>query len=201
MAEQTGLIIPIGEFVLSEALSYTTKWSQYHTGAFRIAVNLSPRQFRDPNLVSMIEQSMAKYAVPANCLEMEITEGVLMSGHRYIDEAMAALADLGVSIAMDDFGTGYSSISYLRSYPFNVLKVDRSFVNDIDVNQADRELINAAIAMAHGLRLKVVAEGIETEEQLDYLNQLGCDYGQGYLFSKPVTADEIEKMLNTGGQI
>lgn len=120
-----------------------------------------------------------------------------MSGHNYIDEALKALSKLGISIAMDDFGTGYSSLSYLRNYPFNVLKIDRSFVNDITVDSSDRELINAAIAMAHGLNLKVVAEGVETKEQLDVLKTMGCDYAQGYLFGKPMPASDMTAMVKS----
>ena len=122
-----------------------------------------------------------------------------MSGHGYIDAALVELKNLGVSIAMDDFGTGYSSLSYLRSYPFDVLKIDRSFVSDITVDPADRELINAIVAMAHSLRLKVVAEGVESEEQLAFLKNLGCDYAQGYLFSKPVTAESMAGILELKG--
>ncbi len=118
-----------------------------------------------------------------------------MSEDSYIEEALVAMSELGICISMDDFGTGYSSLSYLRNYPFNVLKIDRSFVSDITENLADSELINATIAMAHGLNLKVVAEGIETEEQLTYLKQLNCDYGQGYLFGKPMPAIKITELL------
>ncbi|MCK4675284.1 MAG: EAL domain-containing protein, partial [Gammaproteobacteria bacterium] len=159
------------------------------------AINLSPRQFRDPNLIAFIEKAIVQSGVSGESLELEITEGVLLSGHAHIDNALAALNDLDVSIAMDDFGTGYSSLSYLRSYPFDVLKIDRSFINDITVDTADRELVNAAIAMAHSLGLKVVAEGVETEEQLALLAVQGCEIAQGYLFSKPVSAEEITGML------
>jgi len=128
---------------------------------------------------------------------LEITEGVLMSGHSFIDDALVALGNLGVGLAMDDFGTGYSSMSYLRRYAFDTLKIDRSFVNDITVDSADRELVNATIAMAHGLGLKVVAEGVETEAQLAHLAAQACEYAQGYLFSRPVAPDEITKLLES----
>lgn len=118
-----------------------------------------------------------------------------MSGHTFIDEALAALCKLGVGLAMDDFGTGYSSMSYLRKYPFNTLKIDRSFINDIMMDPADRELVNATIAMAHGLGLKVVAEGVETKEQLIHLVKQNCEYAQGYFFSKPVLPEKIIEML------
>ncbi|MGI9287997.1 MAG: putative bifunctional diguanylate cyclase/phosphodiesterase, partial [Pseudomonadales bacterium] len=191
IAEQTGLISPIGEFVLNNALAITAKWQREHDAKFRMAVNISPLQFRDPDLVSYIENTIHQSEVTADSLELEITEGVLMSGHSYIDEALAALSDHGVGIAMDDFGTGYSSLSYLRNYPFDVLKIDRSFVNDITVDPAVRELIIATIAMAHGLGLKVVAEGVETEEQLSFLKEHGCDCAQGYLFGKPESAENF----------
>jgi diguanylate cyclase (GGDEF)-like protein/PAS domain S-box-containing protein len=195
IAEQTGLIVPIGEFVLTEALTMTPYWQNECGGSFTVAVNLSPRQFRDPNLVPFIERSLSESGIMNKTLELEITEGVLMSGHGYIAKALKNINTLGINIAMDDFGTGYSSLSYLRKYPFDVLKIDRSFVNDITVDKADRELVNAAIAMAHSLGLKVVAEGVETEEQLALLADQGCDIAQGYLFSKPVPADKISEMI------
>ncbi len=197
ITEQTGLIIPVGQFVLNEAMTMAAKWQQIYGETFTIAVNLSPSQFRDPNLVPYIEITMQQSGLADNTLELEITEGVLMSGHAYIDDALATLNNLGVGIAMDDFGTGYSSLSYLRSYPFDTLKIDRSFVNDITVDKADLELVNAAIAMAHGLGLKVVAEGVETEEQLTHLATHGCEFAQGYLFSRPVPAEEITAILES----
>ena len=121
-----------------------------------------------------------------------------MSGHSYITESISGLHALGVSIAMDDFGTGYSSLSYLRNFPFNVLKIDRSFINDITADPADRELITAIVAMSQSLKLKVVAEGVETEEQFSELKMIGCDYAQGFLFSKPVILQELEQMLERG---
>jgi diguanylate cyclase (GGDEF)-like protein/PAS domain S-box-containing protein len=195
IAEDTGMIVNIGKLVVTEALRTLSKWQSMLNHPFTMAVNLSPRQFRDPNLVSFIEHALHQFELPAESLELEITEGVLMSGHNYIDDALNALNDLGVSIAMDDFGTGYSSLSYLRSYPFNVIKIDREFINDLTQDPRDRELVSAAIAMAQGLGLKVVAEGVETEAQLEYLSSWGCDYGQGYLFSKPVSHEEITKIL------
>lgn len=198
IAEQTGLIVPIGQFVLNEALSIIPRCHKENNVDFHMAVNLSPRQFRDPHLVSSIEKTLQRHGISSKLLELEITEGVLMSGHAYIDNALAELSSLGVSLAMDDFGTGYSSLSYLRSYPFNVLKIDRSFIHDITTDSANRELINAAISMGHSLSLKVVAEGVETEEELAYLQQLSCDYAQGYLFGKPVPEDKIIEIFESG---
>lgn len=195
ITEQTGLIVPLGQFVLTEAIRMTKQWHQKFNKDFIIAVNFSPRQFLDPELVPFIEHTIQKSNIDAKCLELEITEGMLITGHSYIDEALTALNNLGVSIAMDDFGTGYSSLGYLRRYPFDVLKIDREFINDITIDQADMELVNATIVMAHALQIKVVAEGIETEDQLEYLKKLGCDFGQGYLFSYPVPAEEMTKWL------
>ena len=195
VAEQTGLIIPLGQFVLTVALGLTSRWQTCCVSGFRISINLSPRQFRDPNLVQFIGDAIQKSGVSVDSLELEITEGVLMSGHTYIDEALTALNQLGVKIAMDDFGTGYSSMSYLRSYPFDTLKIDRSFVRDISVDTADKELVNATIVMAHALGLEVVAEGVETSEQLAHLAQQKCEFAQGYLFSRPVTSRKLTELL------
>ncbi|MEE8365247.1 MAG: EAL domain-containing protein [Gammaproteobacteria bacterium] len=198
IAEETGLIIPLGKFALTEALAITALWQKKYSSHFRIAVNLSRKQFLDPELVNSIEAAIKSSGITPDSLELEITESVLLSGHSYIDAALEALKDLDISIAMDDFGPGYSSLSYLRSYPFSVLKIDQSFVRDIERDSADRQLISAAISMAHGLRLKVVAEGVENTEQLDYLKHLGCDYAQGYLFSKPLPSQEMDKLIESG---
>jgi len=200
IAEQTGLIVPLGIYVLNEALKNTCHWKSMYSYKFNIAVNISPVQFRDPGLVQNIKTAISLAYIPAECLELEITEGVLMSGHSYINKAIINLNELGVTIAMDDFGTGYSSLSYLRKYPFDVIKIDRSFVSDITNDQKDRELINATIVMAHALRLKVVAEGVETKEQLKYLKELSCDYAQGYYFNKPLSAEHMCSLLKDFSQ-
>jgi diguanylate cyclase (GGDEF)-like protein/PAS domain S-box-containing protein len=196
IAEQSGLIVPIGQFVLTEALRAAAAWRRHHEPGLRIAVNLSPRQFRDIGLASFIATALERAGLAGESLELEITEGVLLGGHSFVEETLGALNNLGVTIAMDDFGTGYSSLSYLRSYPFQVMKIDRSFVRDITQDPADRELISAAIAMAHGLGLKVVAEGVETEEQLAILAGHGCELAQGYLFGRPVAPAQMAEMLD-----
>jgi diguanylate cyclase (GGDEF)-like protein/PAS domain S-box-containing protein len=195
IAEQTGVIVPIGQFVLKQSLGWAAEWQRQQEAPFVVAVNLSPRQFRDPKLLSSIELIIEQAGIPAESLELEITEGVLMSGQGHIKDALNALSELGVSIAMDDFGTGYSSLSYLRDYPFNVLKIERNFINDIATNPADQKLVNAAIAMAHSLGMSVVAEGVESEEQLVLLAVQGCDQAQGYLFSKPIPPAGITNLL------
>ena len=197
ICEQTGLIIPVGQFVFEQAVRQTREWQQQYIEDFNIAINLSPRQFRDPELVDSIFRIIENSHLSADTLELEITEGVLLSGHNYINEALNRISNIGIKLAMDDFGTGYSSLSYLRRYPFNVLKIDRSFIKDIVTDPADRELINAAIAMAHGLNLKVVAEGVETSEQLKYLQALDCDIAQGYYYSQPVCADDFTQLIKS----
>jgi predicted signal transduction protein with EAL and GGDEF domain len=197
ITEQTGQIVPLGQFVIEQALCMTSQWQKQFEKPFKVAINISPRQFRDPNLIKQIKSVLNQCKIASRSVVLEITEGVLMSGHTYIDNALTELNKLGMTITMDDFGTGYSSLSYLRRYPFGNLKIDRSFIKDVTTDPADKELVNAAIAMAHGLGITVVAEGVETEDQLDYLEQLGCDMAQGFLFSKPVPVEEMERMLST----
>ncbi|BAZ93609.1 uncharacterized protein FOKN1_1210 [Thiohalobacter thiocyanaticus] len=197
IAEQTGLIVPIGEFVLTKALETAARCRDRIDPAFSIAINLSPRQFRDPGLVDFFTRAIEQTGMDWHNIEIEITEGVLMTGLSYIDEALTTLSEKGLSLAMDDFGTGYSSLSYLRQFPFTVLKIDRSFVQEITRNSNDLELVRATIAMAHSLGLKVVAEGVETEDQLNRLKEQGCDYAQGYLFGRPVSADTLLEKLQS----
>jgi len=197
VAEQTGFIVPLGQFVLAEALNRVANWHKEYNCEFRIAVNISPRQFRDTGLVSFIDNSLQQSGVASKYLELEITEGMLIGDHKFITDTLDALAQRDITFSMDDFGTGYSSLSFLQNYPFSILKIDRNFISDMmDVSES-RELVQAIIAMAHGLKFMVVAEGVETQEQLDYLKQLGCDYAQGYLFSKPVTTDEMSEILKS----
>ena len=198
LAEQSGLIISLGEFVLKQSLTILKQWQyieQVKNEQFSIAINLSPRQFRDPRLADTFIQLIEQSGLSFHLIELELTEGILMSGHHYINDSLLQLSQSGLLLAMDDFGTGYSSLSYLRKYPFNIVKIDRSFINEMDSNHNDRELINAIVSMAHSLNLKVVAEGVETESQLNYLRQIGCDYAQGYYFSKPLSASKMEKFL------
>lgn len=195
VAEHTGMIVEIGEFVLEESLRQSGAWINEFLPNFHIAINVSPRQFRDPMLLSNLSAKMRRYNVGGQNLELEITEGVLMAQHADIDKAISELNTMGINISMDDFGTGYSSLSYLRSYPFDTLKIDRSFINDISVDPADLELVYATIDMAHGLGLRVIAEGVETQDQMKLLQARNCDMAQGYYFSKPVTAEVLETML------
>lgn len=191
IAEHTGLIVPIGKFVIEQALSLLKEWQTIGQQPYIISVNLSPRQFRDAELFSFIKDTLNDTGVCPDDLHLEITEGLLMSGQSYIHEALAQINQLGIKLAMDDFGTGYSSLSYLRQYPFDILKIDRSFIHGITSNKADCNLVKATIAMSHSLGLSVVAEGVETNEQLTLLAELDCNFVQGYYLSKPIPAKQL----------
>ncbi|MDO6440538.1 bifunctional diguanylate cyclase/phosphodiesterase [Marinobacter sp. 2_MG-2023] len=191
IAEHTGLIVPIGKYVVAQSIKFLVEWERVSQRNYTMAVNLSPRQFRDEELIGFVKNSLDSAGVSPERLEFEITEGVLMIGKSYVDDALHRLHDLGVQLSMDDFGTGYSSLSYLRQYSFDILKIDRSFINGITYKSEDRSLVTATIAMAHSLGLCVVAEGVETREQLDLLEELGCDIAQGFYLSKPVRPGEL----------
>lgn len=197
--EQTGAIMPIGKFVIKDSLAMSARWQKQYDKEFRIAINLSPRQFRDPDLALFIESALKESRVAGQTLELEITEGALLSGQSFVHKSLKAISELNVNIAMDDFGTGYSSLAYLREYPFNIIKIDKSFINEMASNKSDRDLVYATIAMAKALDLKVVAEGVETSEQFEFIQRSGCDFAQGYLFGKPMPAAEMESLLANAG--
>ena len=191
IAEHTGLIVSIGRFVIQKAIFFLKEWQEAQQGAYTMAINLSPRQFRDETLLPFIENALQQIKIAPQCLEFEITEGVLIKDQTYVSNTLNGLNKLGAKLSMDDFGTGYSSLSYLRRYPFKVLKIDHSFVCNIISKKTDFDLVKASIAMAHSLGLKVVAEGVETKAQVNKLNKLHCDYIQGNYYSKPITAREL----------
>lgn len=195
IAEQSGLINELGRYVISQALDWAAQNTRLLNQDFKIAVNLSPRQFRDLDLIPFIQQTLQQNHISSNHLELEITEGVLMQGSAQIDKALADIRQMGISIAMDDFGTGYSSLSQLRRYHFDVLKIDRSFIRDITIDPADHLLVNSIIAMAHSLGLEVVGEGVESQAQLEQLRKQQCDMVQGYLLSPPVLPDKLNTLL------
>src|SRR5688572_8752784 len=195
LAEDTGLIMSIGEWVLREACRQAKRWHDAGFGPLIMAVNLSPRQFRQKNLVQMVAAILAETGLPPELLELEITESTMM--HR-AEEAAAGLRDLhalGVQISLDDFGTGYSSLAYLHRFPVHTLKVDQSFVRDIKSDRDDAAIVSTVISLARQLKLKSLAEGVETKEQLAFLRTRGCDSYQGYLFCRPQPAAEIEALL------
>ncbi len=195
VAEECGMIIPIGEWVLCEALSQLQHWQQASHPLVRVAVNLSAGQFQQANFAQRVQQLLETYAVPARLLELELTESVAMCQPALAVSIMDALNVLGVKVSIDDFGTGYSSLSYLRRLPLDTLKIDRSFVADIVEDKEDRAIIQAIISLAQTLGLKTLAEGVETEAQLKWLQQYGCDKVQGYYFSRPLPAAEIPDWL------
>lgn len=195
LAEETGLIVAIGEWVLRRACRQSRQWQKAGLPPLRIAVNLSAVQFRQPNLAADIAAILKECGVTADCLELEITESIIMEN---LDTAVATLRqlqDMGINLALDDFGTGYSSLGYLKSFPINSLKIDRSFVQDISSQEEDRAVVITIITLAHSLKMEVVAEGVETADQVHFLQQRGCDTFQGHYFSHPLPAAEITSFL------
>jgi diguanylate cyclase (GGDEF)-like protein len=190
LAEETGLIVPIGEWVLRQACEQGRAWHDSGIANLTIAVNISVRQFLQPDLAGVIGRVLARSGLPARCLELEITESTAMEDLEASGQILRALQDMGVRIAIDDFGTGHSSLSYLKNFPIQTLKIDRSFVKDIPADANDAAIASAAIAMAHSLGLAVIAEGVETVEQLEFLRERACDAFQGYLISRPLPAHE-----------
>ena len=191
LAEETGLIVPIGEWVFETACKQGMAWQQQGLDPIRVAVNLSGRQFKQFNLLSSIQSIISRSGISAEFLEFELTESIIMQDAKESAEILNRLKDLGLSLAVDDFGTGYSSLSYLKRFPLDFLKIDRSFVKDVTIDESDAAIARAIISLAQSLNLKVVAEGVETKGQLDFLKQYRCDYIQGFYFSKPVPAFEI----------
>lgn len=186
VAEETGLIIGLGNWVLERACLDALQWA----GEKKIAVNLSPVQFRDPELAEKVSEILQKTGLPAERLELEITEGVLIEDAESALNLLVELKALGVSISMDDFGTGYSSLSYLKLFPFDKIKIDRSFVSHLESDSEDAAIVRAILAMGHSLGMVATAEGVESEEQLTYLNDEGCDEAQGFHLGRPMTFDQ-----------
>jgi EAL domain-containing protein (putative c-di-GMP-specific phosphodiesterase class I) len=195
LAEDTGLIVEIGEWVMREACRQAKAWLDAGLGPLSVAVNLSPRQFRQKNLVSMVAAILAETALPPGLLELEITESTVMHRTEEAADGLRALHGLGVQISLDDFGTGYSSLAYLHRFPVHSLKVDQSFVRDIKSDRDDAAIVSTVISLARQLNLKALAEGVETEAQLAFLRVRGCDSFQGYLFCRPQPAADIEALL------
>jgi len=199
IAEETGLIIPIGQWILQEACRQNSLWQRAGLPSINVSVNLSPIQFRHAGLVQSVAGALAQTGLDPACLELELTESFVMHDAERINVAMQSLKTLGVDIAVDDFGTGYSSLSYLKRFPVDRLKIDKSFVRDIDSDPDDAAIVRAIITLGHALGLKVVAEGVETSAHLEFLRQHGCDELQGYYFSRPVPAPEMETLLRNAG--
>ncbi|EKU80606.1 bifunctional diguanylate cyclase/phosphodiesterase [Massilia timonae] len=196
VAEETGLIVQIGAWVMRTACAQNKAWQDAGLPRLRVAVNLSARQFGAPDLLESLESALRDTGLDPACLEIELTESLFMSDVTPAVELLHRMKALGVNLSIDDFGTGYSSFSYLSRFPIDVLKIDRSFVADITHDANDAAIVTSIIALAHNLKLAVIAEGVETAEQLDYLRSHGCDEMQGYYFSKPLPADDFEQLLH-----
>ncbi|MCB2226844.1 MAG: EAL domain-containing protein [Desulfarculaceae bacterium] len=201
LAEDTGQIVPIGRWVLEQACRQTKAWHDKGREGLAVSVNLSPRQFQQKDLVPMVAETLGRTGLDPRCLELEVTESMVMNS---VDEAIVTLEELnrlGVQLSMDDFGKGYSNLYYLKRFPMNTLKIDRSFVQDVAVNSDDASIVDTIINMSRGLRLKVIAEGVENRDQLSFLRERRCDQIQGFLFSRPLPETELYDLLASGTRL
>jgi len=197
IAEKTGLILEIGNWVLYQACAQVAQWREERQQDIRIAVNVSAIQFGEGDLVQHVVDTLQKTGLPSDLLELEITESALMNDMEETRDTLLQLRRLGVQIAIDDFGTGYSSLSYLQNFPLDRIKIDQSFVRDLTENSETAEITLAIISMAHGLKLKVIAEGVETDDQRHFLKSQTCEELQGFYFSRPLPAKDIEQLLSS----
>jgi diguanylate cyclase (GGDEF)-like protein len=193
--EETGLIIPLGEWILRTACLQNKTWQQRGLGPIAVSVNISSRQFDKKNLIEVVTQALRDANLSPQYLELEITESTIMQDPEEAITTLHRLKNMGVRISVDDFGAGYSSLNYLKRVPLDALKIDRSFVMNLATSSSDEAIIKAIIALAHSLKLKVIAEGVETEEQLSLLRELGCDEIQGFLFSRPLPVEEVHGLF------
>jgi len=202
VAEETTIIVPLGWWIVRQACQQMREWQLQsdNPGAMTISVNLSPKQFTQANLAEGVTKILAETGLPSSCLVLEITESTIMESTDCASAVLAELKQLGVQLAIDDFGTGYSSLSYVHRFPLNSLKIDRSFVSEMGAQGERSEIVRAIVNLAHNLGLDVIAEGIETQSQLDHLTTLGCDYGQGYLFSMPIAAAAATALALAGNE-
>lgn len=196
LLEETGLIVPVGEWILSQACAQLHAWDKAGHAPLRMAVNLSALQFGDARLTDIVASTLQYHAIEPDRFELEITESIVMEGKEDAILALRALRQLGVRIAVDDFGTGYSSLGYLKRFPITTLKIDRMFVHECADNPQDQALVETMIGMAHRLNLDVIAEGVETARQVDFLTSQGCDIAQGYYYGKPMPAEELFTLLS-----
>lgn len=195
VAEETGLIIPIGEWILKTACHQNKAWQNANLPKFTIAVNLSARQIESADLQQLVQQTLTETGLAPEYLELEVTEGLLIGDTNKISSVLQALHDEGIAIALDDFGTGYSSLSYLRKFPFDILKIDQAFVQDIVESKEAEEVTRAIVSLAKGLNLGLIAEGVETEDQLDKIKGYGCNEIQGYYFSRPLSSRQLVEFI------
>ena len=197
LAEKTGLILPIGEWVLKTACQQNKKWQQMGLPPVRVAVNLSAQQLQQPNLIETVENTLESVGLDPEWLELEVTESMLMKNITLAQKTLHELRNMGVYISVDDFGTGYSSLSYLKKFPFDTLKIDQSFVRELNQSPEDVSIISAIMTLSRGFNMRVIAEGVENQEQLQLLQELNCEEMQGYFFSRPLNAeDTLNYLLN-----
>jgi diguanylate cyclase len=198
IAEDCGLILPIGRWVLREACLQAQAWKQAGLPPITVSVNTSALEFHDTDFTKNISAILKETGLKPCCLELELTENVLMQDAEFADPVLQTLSELGVKLAIDDFGTGYSSLSYLKQFPINTLKIDQSFVHKMIGNPADASIVSAVINLGKTLNLRVIAEGVETPEQQAFLVAQQCDEAQGYYFGRPMVAESFTTLLQTG---
>jgi diguanylate cyclase (GGDEF)-like protein/PAS domain S-box-containing protein len=198
LAEEIGLILPMGEWILLSACREAAAWREAGLGDCKVSVNISARQFQQEDLAERLNRALIHSGIPASMLTVEITESMMLADSREVLSKLLQIKELGVTLSVDDFGTGYASLSYLKNFPVDILKIDRSFVSGIDSNPDDATLAEAIISMGHSLGQTIVAEGVETEAQMNYLIERGCDFAQGFFFSRPVTAEAFRELLKVG---
>ena len=191
IAEASGYVIEIGEHVLRTACHQLTDWRRNFDETLQMTVNLSPLQLAQPNIADLVQEILDEHRLPGDALTLEITEGVLLSPGALEQRNFMRLRDLGIRIALDDFGTGYSALGFLKRFPVDVIKTDRSFIESVESDHRDAALMQAILTMGEGMGIPVIAEGIETPTQRELLQKMGCRYGQGYLFARPLPAAEI----------
>jgi EAL domain-containing protein (putative c-di-GMP-specific phosphodiesterase class I) len=200
-AEESGLIVPLGEWVLRIACAQAKAWQKAGLPRIHVGVNLSARQFQQRNLLELVRQVLSDSGLDPHCLQLEITESAAMHDVDFTRKVLGNLKEMGVQVAIDDFGSGHSSLNYLKQLPIDDVKIDQSFVRDLATDSNDAAIVGSIVAMTHELNLKVVAEGVETEEQLMFLRDRQCDVVQGFLFSKPVPADVVEQIIARGAPV
>jgi len=197
LAEETGLIIPLGEWILQTACRETAEWTRKYNDSLIVAINLSAKQFKAPHLLETIQKALHDNLLDPKNIELEITESCVMEDVEGALQTMKRFRENDLKLAIDDFGTGYSSLGYLKQFPMSTLKIDRSFVMDLTTDSDDAAIVEIVILLAKKLGLEVVAEGVETDAQLEFLRAQGCQYVQGYLLSKPLPSNEFEPFLKS----
>jgi EAL domain-containing protein (putative c-di-GMP-specific phosphodiesterase class I) len=195
LAEETGLIYNLGEQVLTSAVKATKYWRDTFGYQSRTAINLSALQFKQTDLIDIIGNILAKHGLTGSAIELEITEGMLMTNPKEAIAIMQRLREKDIHLSIDDFGTGYASLAQLKKFPINTLKIDKAFIDDININERDASVAKAIISLSQNLGLSTVAEGVEDFNQVEKLKELDCDVIQGYVYSRPISAEEFEKLL------